>query len=229
MSIRPLGFLVAATLLLFVAGCASISVQGGTETGVTIMPKKIYVADFSTASGKFKVDREDAELVEFKTGLQKILQAAQVADLNNRLLPAESARAHLDDHPQAAWLVTGEFTRVNQGSRFLRATIGLGLGGTKMETRVAVYDLSRPGQPAFLNFTTTGGSNAEPGAITATTTDPLDLAIEVAIGGASGFFHGVTEDTKRTAREITAELSDVMYRNHWIPESAWIKPKAYTP
>ena len=216
-----------ATLFLL-AGCASISVKTGTETEVTRPPERIYVAKFSTTQGEFNVDRDGAELSTFKQELATALQAAQVADLNSRLVAAAPAPRHLGMKPRAAWLITGQFVRVNQGSRFLRAAFGLGLGGTKMEAKISVYDLSRPDQGAFLTFETTGGSNAEPGAVTAFATDPLTIVIEAAIGGASGFSHGVTEDTKRTAREITAVLSDVMYRRHWIPESEWIKPKAYT-
>ncbi len=225
---------IACSLSLFAAlfllnGCASISVKSGTEGNVTRPPERIYVAKFSTTQGEFNVDRDGAELATFKAELATALQAAQVADLNNRLVAAAPAPRHASwTRPRAAWLVTGQFVRVNQGSRFLRAAFGLGLGGTKMEARIRVYDLSRPDQGAFLTFETTGGSNAEPGAITAFATDPLTIVIEAAIGGASGFSHGVTEDTKRTAREITAVLSDVMYRRHWIPQSEWIKPKAYT-
>jgi hypothetical protein len=43
--------------------------------------------------------------------------------------------------------------------------------------------------------------------------------------GAGGIAHGLTEDTARTAREITAELSDYMYRNGWISKDKWIAPK----
>jgi hypothetical protein len=224
---------IALSLSLFAAlflpvGCASISIKSGAEGDVTSPPERIYVAKFSTTQGQFNVDRDGAELTTFKQTLATALQAAQVADLNNRLVAAAPAPRHAWTKPRPAWLVTGQFVRVNQGSRFLRAAFGLGLGGTKMETKVSIYDLSRPDQKAFLTFETTGGSNAEPGAITAFATDPLTIVIEAAIGGASGFSHGVTEDTKRTAREITAMLSDVMYRRHWIPESEWIKPKAYT-
>ena len=58
-------------------------------------------------------------------------------------------------------------------------------------------------------------------------TDPLTLVIEAA-GGAGNVAHGVSEDTARTAREITAELSDYMYQHGWIMEDEWIKPKIYT-
>jgi hypothetical protein len=225
---RAVQLLSCAAAFFALAGCASISIKPGTETGDVRAPEKIYVAKFSITPGEFNVDRTGVELATFKKDLAKALQAAQVADLTRRLLPADAVLHHAWTQPRPAWLVTGQFVRVNQGSRFLRAAFGLGLGGTKLETKVRVYDLSRPDSDPFLTFETTGGSNAEPGAITAIATDPLTIVISAAIGGASGFSHGITEDTKRTAREITAVLSDVMYRRHWIPQDKWIKPKAYT-
>jgi hypothetical protein len=110
---------------------------------------------------------------------------------------------------------------VEQGSRLLRSAVGFGVGGSKVETRVEVYDLAQnPGTP-FLTFSTTGGSGSEPGAILALSADPL----QIAIGGVTGAAHGLSEDTKRTAREITAELSNYMYKRGWISEDQWIKPK----
>ena len=41
----------------------------------------------------------------------------------------------------------------------------------------------------------------------------------------SGVAHGLSEDTARTAREITAKFSDYMYKRGWITEDQWIKPK----
>jgi len=214
------GLALAASL----SSCASISVRQGTENSGAQLPLKIYVMKFSTHEGQFNVDRKDVELSDFKKNLQKILQVAQVTDLSDRLVKAQpvTMRPVFGKH---AWLIEGEFTRVNQGSRLLRTAIGFGAGGTKLETKVFVYDLSTPGTPPFLTFTTTGGSNAEPGAVTSFATDPLSLAVQMALSGASGFSHGLTEDTKRTAREITAELSDYMYRMHWVPEDARLTPK----
>jgi len=117
--------------------------------------------------------------------------------------------------------VRGEFVKVQQGSRLLRSAVGFGAGGTKLETRVEVYDLAQNSTTPFLTFSTTGGSGAEPGAILAVSADPL----QIAIGGVTGAAHGLSEDTKRTAREITAEFSDYMYKRGWISEDQWIKPK----
>lgn len=212
-------------LVVALASCASISVQKSAEQATPQMPLKIYVADFDVANGNFKVDREGAELVDFKQNLRVMMQTASVTDLSRRLILAVPTTKEQGFQPENAWLIRGEFTKVNQGSRLLRGVIGFGAGGTKLETRVSVYDLNENTNTPFLTFTTTGGSNAEPGAITAAGGDPVELAIQVAAGGAGGVAHGVTEDTARTAREITAELSDYMYRSGWISKDKWIEPK----
>lgn len=218
---------VSMALVLTLAGCASISVQPSSEVATKGMPQKVYVEPFATDKASFKVDREGAELAEFKTDLQSMLVAGITTDLSKRLIPAEAARKVRPSPRENAWLIRGEFVRVYQGSRLLRGAVGFGAGATKFETKVEVYDLSTGDSKPFLTFSTTGGSNAEPGALPSLATDPLTLVIEAA-GGAGNVAHGVTEDTERTAREITAELSDYMYRSGWIPEDKWIKPKEYS-
>lgn len=192
------------------------------------MPQRIYVADFGVTNGNFKVDRDGAELAEFKQDLQAMMQTGMVTDLSHRVVTSVATTKGQSLPMQNAWLIRGEFTKVNQGSRLLRGAIGFGAGGTKMETRVSVYDLNQNTGVPFLTFTTTGGSNAEPGAVTGAATDPLILAVGVVAGGAGGVAHGLTEDTARTAREITAELSDYMYRSGWISKDKWIEPKNVT-
>jgi hypothetical protein len=208
-------------LTLALASCASVSVEDGTERVTRKMPEMIYVLDFSTAHSDFQVDRTGGELAEFKKNLQLMLKTAMVADLTDRLAPTVPGTKSDWSRNKNAWLVRGEFTTVIQGSRLLRSAIGFGAGESKVETKIAVYDLAQnPGTP-FLTFSTTGGSGSEPGAVLAFTTDPLELAV----GGVSGAAHGLSEDTKRTAREITAEFSNYMYERGWIPEDQWIKPK----
>ena len=212
---------------LSLAGCASISVEPGTAYATKHKPKRVYVEAFSTSKGEFNVDREDGELAEFKTDLQAMMMAGITTDLTKRLIDATPAGKNVFAKREDAWVITGEFVKVNQGSRLLRGTIGFGAGGTKLETKVKVYDLSTGDSKPFLTFSTTGGSNAEPGMLPSLATDPLSLIIDAA-GGAGNIAHGVTEDTNRTAREITAALSDYMYRSKWITEDQWIQPKAYS-
>jgi len=216
-------------LITVLTSCASVSVQKTAEQATPQMPKKIYIADFDVANGGFKVDREGVDLAKFKNNLRTMMQTGMVTDLSHRLIPAVPTTKEQGFKPENAWLIRGEFTKVNQGSRLLRGAIGFGAGGTKLETNVYVYDLSQSADTPFLTFSTTGGSNAEPGAVTGAATDPVILAIGVVASGAGGVAHGLTEDTARTAREITAELSDYMYRSGWISKDKWIEPKKINP
>jgi hypothetical protein len=227
MKISYFGIVGVIGFALVLAGCASISVQPGTAYATKQKPMKVYVETFSTDKGEFNVDREGTELAEFKTDLQHMMTAGITTDLTKRLIPAVAADKSVFSRRENAWVIRGEFVRVNQGSRLLRGTFGFGAGGTKLETRVQVYDLATGSRDPFLTFSTTGGSNAEPGMLPSLATDPLSLVIDAA-GGAGNLAHGVTEDTNRTAREITAALSDYLYRSGWIPEDKWIQPKAYS-
>jgi hypothetical protein len=223
-----LGGFSLGVLALVLTGCASISVQPGNNVTTEQPPKQVYVEGFDTTGGDFRVDREGEELAAFKSSLQIMMSTGISYDLTKRLIPA----TRIDGHPrfkhEAAWVIQGEFVRVEQGSRLLRGAIGFGLGATKLVCRVRVYNLADNNPGPFLSFTTTGGSNAEPGAITSFATDPLTIVIQAAAGGAGNIAHGITEDTERTAREITATLSDYMYHRGWISKDKWVKPKIYS-
>jgi hypothetical protein len=207
-------------LALALAACASVSVEEGTERSTLTMPDVIYVADFSTG-GNFDVDRTGAELATFKKNLQAMLKAGMVADLTDKLVPAAAVRKSDWTTRKAAWIVCGQFTKVEQGSRLLRGVVGFGAGGTKLETNVQVYDLASGTDTPIMAFSTTGGSGAEPGAVLALSTDPLTLAV----GGAGNIAHGLSEDAARTARVITAQLSTYMHDRRWITDERWIQPK----
>ena len=208
-------------VLCALTSCASISVDDARESVRQNKPSLVYVMNFSTTHADVEVDRTGDKLADFKSNLQLMLRTGLVKEIGDKLVPAFS-ETQLGNHRQPnAWLVRGEFVTVKQGSRLLRSAIGFGAGGTKLETRVQVFDLAQNPNAPFLTFSTTGGSNAEPGAILALTTDPLQLAI----GGVSGAAHGLSEDTARTAREITAELSDYMYARGWISADQRVAPK----
>lgn len=216
---------IGSTLFLALAlvSCASVSVEEeGAEREAQKMPALVYVMDFNTEQGEFNVDRTGPELADFKQNLQELLKLATVDDLSERLIPAVPGTRKDWARTQNAWLIRGEFTTVDQGSRLARSALGFGAGRTQIETRVYVYDLSKNDGVPFLTFSTMGGSGAEPGAVVGLVVSPL----EVASRAVSGAMKGLSDDSKRTAREITAELSDYMYRRDWISKDDWIKPKS---
>jgi hypothetical protein len=209
-----------ALVLIFMTGCASVSVREAkvTKRGPEKLPKHIYVSTFSTKGATFNVDREDKELEEFKKDTALVLQAALVERLPV-LAPSKKAPAVL---PSQGWLIQGKFVRVNQGSRALRTGIGFGAGATKLETQVKVYDLARSSTSPFLSFNTTGGSNAEPGAISGIGPLTWFTVVGLGVGGVGNAMHGLTEDSERTAREIRNHLVDYCIAKKMVSKE-WAK------
>jgi hypothetical protein len=139
------------------------------------------------------------------------------------LAPAQAAGIGT---PQGnAWLIAGRFTRLNQGSRFLRGALGFGSGGTKMDVTATVTDISGGVQDRFLVIQTTGGTNAMPGAIMGIIAWPMITS------GAPGLLSGLSGDTQRTAREVTNALAAYM-KDHGLRVAADVpkpKPKGGLP
>lgn len=200
------------------SSCASVSVKGEKRTGKQPpqKPAKIYVADFGSQQGQFKIVGEPGKNPDaFKKKTAETLTTYLVKALSDHVAPAQPT-GKIAGLPKSGWLVTGEFLRVNTGSRILRSGVGLGAGGTKMETRVNVIDLAS-GPAPFLTFETTGGSNAMPGLLVST--GPVSAALSVASQAAMG----VTDDAARTSRMITGAINTYMVERGWIP-----KDKAYS-
>lgn len=212
----------AGLALVFLSGCASVSVKEARQ-GRDLpekLPQRIYVSRFSTKGALFNVDREGKELERFKEGTAEMLQSALITRLTE-LAPAAAAPAGL---PAGGWWIRGRFTRVNQGSRALRTGIGFGAGATKLETEVQVFDLARSSAVPFLSFKTTGGSNAEPGAISGIGPLTWFTVVGLGAGGVGNALHGLTEDTVRTAREIRNRLVDHCIEHKLVSEE-WARKR----
>ena len=202
--IKPTLLLLASCLVL--TACSSVSVRNAVTDAYqppAVLPSKIYVRDFTDSGHSFRVGRADQELAAMQVAFSASLTSAIVERAKKHLAPAEPLAASIAPPQEAAWLVTGHFDRVNQGSRALRAVFGWGFGGTKLETTVEVYDLSTATPQRFLTFQTPGGSNAQPGMLTPP--DPIGTPM-TGIAAATGT--GLSIDAKRTSRMIAAALSE---------------------
>jgi Domain of unknown function (DUF4410) len=213
--------LLSASSLALLCGCASVSVKSENRTGAqpAHKPAKIYVADFDASRAVFKIGGQQANDPEaYKKNAQKLLSGYLVKNLTAHIAPAEAVKGAPGRISGRGWLLTGQFVRVNTGSRFLRATVGLGAGGTKMETRVEVYDLASQGKP-FLRFETTGGSNAMPGLLEAT--GPASAVLSPFTQA----MMGVSDDAARTSRMITGALSEYLAARGWIAKNKMYESK----
>lgn len=207
------------------SSCASVSVykQRETEQSRFEAPEKIYVQDFSGQDSNFRVDRKTDSLSDFRKKITGQLSGDIVKRLNEAGFVAEPLPIGGKMPKGPYWLVGGTFDRVNQGSRLLRALIGLGAGGTKVETTVSVSRLSSSPPKQFLSFKTSGGSNTEPGpGALILPTDPLDVVLPIVWASS---MTGLTKDTSRTAKEIVATLSEYMTQNRVPTQNPNLKPK----
>lgn len=217
--------LIAGGLAALMTSCASVSVynQREVEQSGFEAPQKIYVQDFKGQDSAFRVDRKSDSLSEFRTKITGQLSGDIVKRLNEAGFAAEPLPIGGKMPKGPYWLVGGSFDRVNQGSRLLRALIGLGAGGTKVETTVAVSKLSSSPPMEFLSFKTSGGSNTEPGpGALILPTDPLDVVLPIVWASSMS---GLTKDTSRTAKEIAAALSEYMARKGVPTQNPKLKPK----
>jgi hypothetical protein len=212
----------AALALALLSSCASVSVRSVNHAHQrpTRKPDKIYIAQFDTTRGTFRIVGAEAKDPEaFKQKIAGLVAKYVAKDVNLHVAPAQvTTTPH--SLPRSGWLVTGEFLRVHTGSRVLRAVVGLGAGGTKMETRVSVIDLSGAGHQPFLTFETTGGSNAMPGMMESSS--PWGAALSMTAQS----MMGVTDDAARTSRMITGELNTYMIQRGWLSKSNVYEAKA---
>jgi len=214
--------LLLAVLCGTLCSCASVSVQNVVEPSQTppaFKPQKIYIHPFEFDEGTVRVDREGSKLEEFKATLQQEMMKNLVVRLTKSIAPAESLPVFAGLPPGQNWLMTGRFTRVNQGSRFLRSAFGFGSGGTKMDVSITISELSETGPRPLVMVQTTGGSNAMPGAILGVVNWIMILQ------GGQGIVAGVTTDCRRTAREITAALAAYLQQNGFAVAKDTPKPK----
>lgn len=205
-------FLISAILAglgIALCSCASVSVR---ETiPLTAPPGKapetIFIQTFEFEEDMLRVGRKGEELEDFKRTMQQEMMTNLLDRVRKYIGPAQALSSEAEIPRGNFWLLSGRFTRVNQGSRLLRGALGFGSGGTKMDVTVTVSDLSGRVPKRFLMIQTTGGSNAMPGAVVGVVSWPATIT------GAPGLIAGLSTDCRRTAREITSALAQYMKKH----------------
>lgn len=138
---------------------------------------------------------------------QTLLKAALISELNKMGIASAEVGANRQSSA-GGWVVRGKITRLAEGNRLLRMAIGLGSGGTKIETTTEVLSANR--SKPLLHFATTGGSNAMPGGAT----NPIPFSgVPTAILRARD---GITDDSARTARMIAGTIGNYLADRGWL-------------
>ncbi len=219
MLLRTLGVALVLIVSLQLGGCASVKVLPESNVAPSVSsvrPSRLIVGEFdfsdATLSGRARGSRAAARIRgELPLALRKELVKA-LRPLGFEIMPAVPDRL---DTRTAAWLISGKFTRVERGSRFLRLAIGFGSGASKVETTVRIEDLKSRSRKTVASFRTTSFSGGDPGLITSIGGSPLD-AVGAAVTLATTTGNGPTDDTRRTARMIAAYVSELLAERGWI-------------
>jgi hypothetical protein len=191
----------------FLTGCASVSLSKREWIELTAAaPERILVGPFTLDRANVRVDREGDEFLEFEGEFLQEFAGRLAERLSKHVAPAEILETGAKISKGRIWVVRGHFTRLNQGSRALRAFVGFGLGGTKTEARFEVFRVGARGRlEKIAEFETTGGSNAEPGALFSSPFGAVPrLATQLAASG-------LAADARRTARMVTAAISEKLH------------------
>ena len=216
--------------LLFLTGCSSVSVLQEREVASLApkaKPKTLYVRPFEVRRGAefdaaVPASGEDPRSKVGDLVTEGILSRSEAWIAPGKLLPADAPA------PSSGLLVQGKILRTQQGSRALRVGIGFGLGRTRLETSVRVFNLGASATEPWLSFETTGGSNMEPGVVGALVPSPLAIPIAASVvgsavtAGAIGV-KGVSQDASRTGRVIAAAIHDKLAKRRLVERATNVK------
>ena len=218
-----------ACLLMF-CSCSSVGIHSVQNHGVALQaaPSRILVERFSAPLSAFHLgERSPSEKRVLRDEIVTNLAHSTAGQLRIHAANSSVLGSSRPIFP-GDWLVRGQIHRVDQGSRALRATIGLGVGRTEMRTSVAVFKATSSGLLPLLRFNTTGSSGKEPGAALGIATGGVGTALSAASAAGSlvmAGLPGVSTDIDRTSYEIAAVLSVYLQNNGLLgPSRKAIQP-----
>lgn len=228
---------VALVTMTIVTGCASsdMTTKRNLANAPLSKPGRILVYDFIASADQIDDGSVISPYVEQRTTPQTAKQRALglklgdlvaghlVKDILALGMPAERENslrpARVDD-----LILKGEFFSIVEGSRMKRMLIGFGAGANELKTHVVAYQVT----PTSLHrvgdaeFKAAGGKM--PGIAVPLIGGAVfgSIAVSAAVAGGMNVAQEVSPESmegaaKRTANEITKELSRVFARQGWIP------------
>ncbi|MFZ4682130.1 MAG: DUF4410 domain-containing protein [Terrimicrobiaceae bacterium] len=212
-----------ACLLTF-CSCSSVGIHSVQKKPVPLQqaPSRIDVERFSAPLSAFRLGQRSADQKRvLRDDIVTNLARSTAAQLRTHAANS-SVVGSSDPISPGSWIIRGRILKVDQGSRALRAGVGLGLGRTEMRTSVAVFKVTQSGLVPLLKFKTTGNSGMEPGVALGVATGGVGTALSAASAAGSlvmSSLPGVSSDIDRTSYEIAAVLSVYLQTNGLLDRS----------
>jgi len=227
----------ALGLLLLGLACASTKshVTEQDISGPQPKPDRILVFNFAYSPSQVRLDRGiSAEIMEAAKGEPRTAQELEVGrkvsdaiaehlvvEIRKMGLPAQRASGQPTPHGHTV-SIEGQLLSIDEGNRTERVVIGLGLGRTKVDTAVQMYQDSLYGELVLEKLDVAAKSGRKPGAaetmgIGAAMGHLVVSAAATAASTAAGesFGANVDADGERTAKAVAKELRKLFVQEGW--------------
>ena len=217
-------------VLLFALGCATSGVKSSqtyTE-GALPKPSVLLIYDFATSPDEALAQAYGSEFASASAKDDELARktARTLSDQLQRKLTGfgiDAARVEGSYTPPVhAMVIKGEFLTVDEGSRVMRLTIGLGAGATQLRARVQAYQMTERGLLRIAKAEVESKGDKLPG-----------MAAPVGVGAAAGnaarvavisggmnvvqeVTGGLDRDAGRMAGEIAERVKAFYMRQGWL-------------
>ena len=234
---------LSATGLFFLvlAGCASTNVQDTFEVANAGMPTPNPVLIYNFAVSPDDVQQNSSIFAKIERNIQNNSQTAeeiklgrQVSDalatelfqkISNMGLYPVRADPSLQPAPGSI-LITGYFVDIDEGNRLQRNVIGLGMGKSYLDSKIRVMAPTASGYKELIAFDAHADSGEMPGAAVmgpagaaAGAGAAAVIATNAVAGGVKSYRSASTEEAKRMADKIAAQLAQYFVQQGWINPS----------
>jgi hypothetical protein len=215
-------------------GCATARVENVQQNQAQALPRpaRVVVFDFATGGADVRVGSSPSRTARRAVGLsvaEPDLLGEAVADtLASTLVEQITAlgiaaeRASGAEPPRLNDLVvSGQFVRVDEGSKVRRFVIGFGVGATELRTQVEIFQVTTAGWQPIKHFETVATGSRLPGAgwFVAGGAVAGSVATSAMVSSGVGVLRelraSIDADAGRTAQEITTKLSELSTAQRW--------------
>jgi hypothetical protein len=240
-------------LAILIAGCAGASVAPQTQNGPASAnrPATVYVYDFAVTSAEVTLNqgffqKTYANMSDENTAQTQVALADQTAQALSFQLVAELQAmgfyaVRLPRGTPAAGsnvlVVDGQFIDIDQGNKLRRMVIGLGIGQSKLDASVQVYQVVNGASTQIMDFNTHADSGSmpgaaimgAPGAAVGGAAMVASVGINVAAGGVKNYTSATGIMAKRSADQAANYMSTYFAQQGWVSAAEIQNAKAAYP
>ena len=224
-----------------IAGCAKTNVQDTYELANAGMPAPNPVLIYNFAVSPQDVQQNSSIFAKIERNIENNSQTAEEIQVGREVANAMATElwqkiGNLGLNPIRAdqslqvtpgsILITGYFVDIDEGNRLQRNVIGLGMGQSRLDSKVRVLAPSPSGYKELIAFDAHADSGDMPGAAVmgpagaaAGAGAAAVIATNAVAGGIKSYKSASVEQAKKMADKIAAQLATYFAQQGWINPS----------